>query len=79
MFFQLNVHKILLNGLFVTQVQVIVRRLLIRHPLRLSQRILHDFQIRCSLHSIGLMLMDELKNAVLVLVPPDKVDIPKVL
>jgi len=43
--------------------------------LRFSQRILHDFQIRCSLHSIGLMLMDELKDAVLV--PLDKVDIPR--
>ena len=58
-----------------TQVQVIIHRLLIRHPLRFCQRSLHDFQIRCSLHDIGLMLMDELKDAVHV--PLDKVDIPR--
>ena len=65
----------LLNVLFVTQVQVIIHRLLIRHPLKFCERILHDFQIRCSLHGIGLMLMDELKAAVHV--PLDTVDIPR--
>ena len=54
---------------------MIVHCLLIRHPLRFCQGILHDFQITCSLHGIGLMLTEELKDAVLV--PPDKVDIPR--
>ena len=75
LFFRLSIHKISLNVLFVTQVQVIIHRLLIRHPLRFCQRILHDFQIRRSLHGIGLMLMDELKDAVHVSL--DKVDIPR--
>ena len=73
--FRLSIHKISLNVLFVTQVQVIIHRLLTRHPLRFCQRSLHDFQIRCSLHDAGLMLMDELKDAVHV--PLDKVDIPR--
>ena len=73
--FRLSIHKISLNVLFVTQVQVIIHRLLIRHPLRFCQRSLHDFQIRCSPHDTGLMLMDELKDAVRV--PLDKVDIPR--
>ena len=75
LFFRLSIHEISLNALFVTQVQVIVHRLLIRHPLRFCQRILHDFQIRCSLYGIGLMLTEELKDAVHV--PLDKVDIPR--
>ena len=44
-------------------------------PIEICQRILHDFQNRCSLHGIGLMLMDELKDAVHV--PLDKADIPR--
>ena len=44
-------------------------------PIEICQRILHDFQIRCSLHGIGLMPMDELKDAVHV--PLDKADIPR--
>ena len=74
-FFRLSIHKISLNVLFVTQVQVIIHRLLTRHPLRFCQRSLHDFQIRCNLHDTGLTLMDELKDAVHV--PLDKVDIPR--
>ena len=75
LFFRLSIHKISLNVSFVTQVQVISHRLLIRHPLRFCQGILHDCQIRCSLHGIGLTLMDELKDAVRV--PLDKVDTPR--
>ena len=51
--FPIEYPQISLNVLFVTQVQVIIHRLLIRHPLRFCQRILHDFQIRCSLHDLG--------------------------
>jgi len=36
--FRLNIHKISLNVLFVTQVQVIIHRLLIRHLLRFCPR-----------------------------------------
>ena len=49
---RLSIHKISLNVLFVTQVQVIIHRLLIRHPLRFCQR-RHDFRSGAASTTLG--------------------------